>query len=181
MYIVFAGIIKMSNTFISLLSDGTYNEAEEILYSPTPPVTQEQSQQVPRKPKKGRSKNFLIEEDMLLLSGWLNVSLDPVQGNNQTQTTYWNRICNYFHENKTFASDRTPTSLCNRWSAINTSVSTFIGFYNQISGRNQSGVTEQDKVLLSSLVCERLCQDIAMLTQYIRLCLHMICRLFFCI
>ena len=145
MYIVFAGIIKMSNTFISLLSDGTYNEAEEILYSPTPPVTQEQSQQVPRKPKKGRSKNFLIEEDMLLLSGWLNVSLDPVQGNNQTQTTYWNIICNYFHENKTFASDRTPTSLCNRWSAISTSVSKFIGFYNQISGRNQSGVTEQDK------------------------------------
>lgn len=137
----------MVHTFTSLLNDGAYDEADDVFYSQPPPSSQERSQQAPSKQKKGRSKNFLIEEDMLLLSGWLNVSMDPVQGNNQTQSTYWNRIWSYYHEHKNFESDRTPTSLCNRWSAINTSVSKFIGFYNQITGKNQSGVTEQDKVL----------------------------------
>ncbi|KAL8110745.1 hypothetical protein AgCh_026473 [Apium graveolens] len=135
----------MAHTFTSLLNDGVYSEADDVIYSQPPPSSQECSQQAPSKQKKGRSNNFLIEEDMLLLSGRLNVSMDPVQGNNQTQSTYWNRIWGYYHEHKNFESDRTPTSLCNRWSTINTSVSKFIGLYNQISGKNQSGVTEQDK------------------------------------
>lgn len=54
---------------------------------------------------------------------WLNISLDPVQGTNQTQMTYSSRIWTYFNEHKTFARGRTPTCLCNRWSAIQTSVS----------------------------------------------------------
>lgn len=88
---------------------------------------------------------------MLLISAWLNVSLDSVQGTNQTQLTYWARIWNYFNEHKSFASDRTPTSLCNRWCAIQTSVSKFVGFYNQINGKNPSGMTEQNKVLCKQI------------------------------
>ncbi|XP_074356321.1 glutathione S-transferase T3-like [Apium graveolens] len=136
----------MEHTFVFLLNEGSYNEAEEFSYSPPPPLSQENSQQAPSKSKRGRSKNFLIEENMLLLSAWLNISMDHVQGNNQTHATYWTRIWKYFHDNKTFESDRTHTSLCNRWSAINTSLSKFIGYYNKISSRNQSGVTEQNKI-----------------------------------
>lgn len=130
----------MDASFTSLLNNGVYDDVEELCSQP--------SQQDSAKQKKGRrSKNFTMEEDMLLISGWLNVSLDPVQGTNQTQSTYWSRIWTYFNEHKQFASERTPTSLCNRWCAIQTSVSKFIGYYNQINGRNQSGMTEQDKVL----------------------------------
>lgn len=97
--------------------------------------------------KKGRSKNFSIQEDMLLISAWENVSLDPIKGNNQTQTSYWSRITSYFNEHKSFTSERSPTALCNRWSTIQKSVSKFQGFYNQIEGRNQSGIGETDKVI----------------------------------
>ncbi|WOH04335.1 hypothetical protein DCAR_0623744 [Daucus carota subsp. sativus] len=136
----------MEATFIDLLNNGTY-DVEEIFSQSCQQQEQSSRQQEQVKPKKGRrSKNFTMEEDMLLISAWLNVSLDPVQGTNQTQLTYWNRIGNYFDEHKNFSSDRTPTSLCNRWCAIQTLVSKFIGYYNQINGRNQSGVTEQDKV-----------------------------------
>lgn len=85
---------------------------------------------------------------MLLISGWLNVSLDLVQGTNQTQMTYLNRISDYFNEHKTFESDRTPTFLCNWWSAIQTSVSKYVGYYNQINEKNASSLTEQNKVII---------------------------------
>ncbi|XP_074328769.1 glutathione S-transferase T3-like [Apium graveolens] len=84
---------------------------------------------------------------MLLISAWLNVSMDPVQGNNQTHKNYWARIWKYYEENKErLESDRSANSLCNRWCTINEKVAKFIGYYNQICGRNQSGLTEQDKV-----------------------------------
>ncbi|KAL9686525.1 hypothetical protein QQ045_023985 [Rhodiola kirilowii] len=96
--------------------------------------------------KKGRSKNFSIAEDMLLISAWENISFDPIRGNNQTQTNYWSRIASYFDEHKSFTSERTPVALSSRWSTIQTSVSKFQGFFNQIEGRNQSGIGEADKV-----------------------------------
>lgn len=133
----------MDSSFTSLLNNGVYDDVEELC--------SQSSHQDPAKQRKGRSKNFTMEEDMLLISGWLNVSLDPVQGTNQTQMTYWSRISAYFNEHKTFESDRTPTSLCNRWSAIQTSVSKFVGYYNQINGTNASGLTEQDKVIILEL------------------------------
>lgn len=137
----------MEGSFTSLLNDGSF-EFEDLVFSqPTP---QSQPQQEAVKPRKGkRSKNFLIEEDMLLISAWLNISMDSVQGNNQTHSCYWDRIWKYFNENKgSLVSDRTSNSLCNRWCTINEKVAKFVGFCNQIFGKNQSGLSEQDKVLL---------------------------------
>lgn len=139
----------MDSSFTQLLNDGVYND-NEVMSSQPPPLSQ--TQDLTNKMKKGRSKNFTIQEDMLLISAWKNVSLDPIQGNNQTQQTYWSRIASYFNEHKTFASERTASSLCNRWSSIQLCVSKFQGFYNQIDGRNQSGVGEQDKVIILKLI-----------------------------
>uniref|UniRef100_J3MJ68 No apical meristem-associated C-terminal domain-containing protein n=1 Tax=Oryza brachyantha TaxID=4533 RepID=J3MJ68_ORYBR len=59
-----------------------------------------------RRQSQKRTKNFSDEEDYLLVSAWLNISLDAVQGVDQSKSTYWNRIYKYFHEHKTFNSDR---------------------------------------------------------------------------
>jgi hypothetical protein len=53
-----------------------------------------------------RSKNFSKEEYEMLVSAWLNVSLDPMHRVNQSRLTYWKRIYDYFHINKTFDSDK---------------------------------------------------------------------------
>ncbi|KAL9671217.1 hypothetical protein QQ045_008783 [Rhodiola kirilowii] len=124
----------MNESFTQLLNEGLCEDNEEMNSQPN--LSQ----------KKGRSKNFTIAEDMLLISAWENVSLDPIKGNNQTQTSYWSRIASYFDEHKTFTSERTPIALTNRWSSIQKCVSKFQGFYNQIEGRNQSGIGEVDKV-----------------------------------
>ena len=55
------------------------------------------------KSSQGRSKNFR-DEDILLVSAWLNVGIDPIQGVDQTHGTLWTRIHDYFHANKMFES-----------------------------------------------------------------------------
>ncbi|XP_074375359.1 glutathione S-transferase T3-like [Apium graveolens] len=131
--------------FTSLLN-GNVDEVEDIdstqILSQIPTFgTQECTQQ-----KKGRATNFSTEEDILLVSAWRNISMNPIQGSNQTHQTYWERITAFYDQNKTFSSDRTANSLSHRWSIINCSVSKFIGYYNKVQELNQSGLSEQDKV-----------------------------------
>ncbi|CAL4919738.1 unnamed protein product [Urochloa decumbens] len=98
------------------------------------------------KGNKKRSKNFNEKEDLLLVSAWLEISMDPVQSIDQTRATYWHRIHDYYHEHKDFTSDRNISSLSHRWGIISASVSLFCGWYNQVQHKNQSGATEQDKI-----------------------------------
>lgn len=93
-----------------------------------------------------RSKNFSKEEDKLLVSAWLNVSLDPVHGVDQSRSTYWKRIYEFFHINKTFDSDRTQSSLMSRWSGIQHDCNSYAGCVSKIETRNQSGLSIADKV-----------------------------------
>jgi hypothetical protein len=67
------------------------------------PCNEQQSQKVlvtpaasSARPNHKRSKNFSEKEDEILVSAWLNVSLDPITGANQTHKSYWTRIHDYF-------------------------------------------------------------------------------------
>uniref|UniRef100_A0A5B6Z1S7 Putative la protein 1 n=1 Tax=Davidia involucrata TaxID=16924 RepID=A0A5B6Z1S7_DAVIN len=103
--------------------------------------------------KKGlRSHNFTTEEDNLIVSAWLNSSLDVVLPNEQNSKTSWQRIYEYFHRNKNFTSHRSSISLKARWATIKLAVNKFIGCYAQIEARHQSSVSEQDKILQAMLM-----------------------------
>jgi len=80
------------------------------------------------------------------VSAWLNVGIDPIQGVDQSQGTYWGRIYDYFHANKTFESTRTTISLMNRWSGIQHDVNLFCGCVTRIQDRNRSGSRVDDTV-----------------------------------
>ncbi|PUZ76493.1 hypothetical protein GQ55_1G295500 [Panicum hallii var. hallii] len=95
---------------------------------------------------KKRTRNFSKQKDILLASAWLEVSMDPVQGVDQTRSTYWQRINEYCNMHKTFESDRNISSLTHRWGIIQGSVSRFCSWYSQVLRSNQSGVTEQDRI-----------------------------------
>ena len=99
------------------------------------------------RPNQKRSKNFSEQEDQLLVSAWLNISTDPIQGTNQTKGSFWTRVYDYYHSNKEFTSDRSQSSLLHRWKGILENVNKFCGCVTRIEGRNQSGVTYQDKVV----------------------------------
>ncbi|CAA0834616.1 DNA binding [Striga hermonthica] len=98
------------------------------------------------RPNHKRSKNFSDHEDEVLVSAWLNISLDPVVGKDQKGGRYWSRICDYFHKHKTCQSTRIINSLMHRWETIQKCVNIFCGCLTRIELRRQSGTTMQDKV-----------------------------------
>ena len=39
---------------------------------------------------------FTVEEDLLIVSAWLNTSMDPITRNQQKHNFYWEKIYKYF-------------------------------------------------------------------------------------
>ena len=74
--------------------------------------------------------------------------MDAVQGNEQKHKTYWRRIWDCFQNKKTFISERSPTSLMNRWSTIQLGTDKFCGCLTQVESMHQSGLNEHDKVYI---------------------------------
>jgi hypothetical protein len=93
-----------------------------------------------------RTKNFDPKEDIIVCSAWLNVSKDPINGANQSRTTFWSRVHAYFEKHKTTPAVRTESSLMHRWLTIQFQVNKYCACYEAIERRNQSGKTIQDKV-----------------------------------
>jgi hypothetical protein len=96
--------------------------------------------------KRGRSKNFSVEEDLMLVSAYLNVSKDPITGRYKKEGTFWEIVWKYFNKNRKFESDRNWSSLKHRWLAIQKEVNIFQGYYDAIERKDQSGKTSDDKV-----------------------------------
>ncbi|WVZ95945.1 hypothetical protein U9M48_041645, partial [Paspalum notatum var. saurae] len=59
---------------------------------------------------------------------------------------YWKRICDYFHSNKDFESNRSHNSLFHRWSTFQGSVTKFNRYVTRIKGIGQNGLTTKEKV-----------------------------------
>ncbi|KAH7688505.1 Glutathione transferase protein [Dioscorea alata] len=126
--------------FTSLIHDGT-NLNDEVIGQSSPISPQVEST------TKKRGGNFTLEEDLMIISAWLNISLDAVQGNEQKSKTYWQRVSQFFHEFKPkTCPSRSQNSLMNRWSAIQLATNKFCGCFAQIERLNQSGLTEKDKI-----------------------------------
>jgi hypothetical protein len=132
--------------YADLLVNGVEQSQELSPTSSEPPIHVDRST---TKSSQGRSKNFREDEDKLLVSAWLNVSMDPIQGVDQTQGTFWKRIHAYFHANKnfTFESTRSESSLMNRWSRIQHDVNLFRGYLSKIERSQHSGWSVGDKVI----------------------------------
>ena len=102
---------------------------------------------VPR-PNAKRQKNFIPDEDEIFVSAWLNVSKDPVQGANQSHSSFWRRIYDYYETHRKSFASRTESSLMHRWMYILENVNKYCACYDAIERRNQSGKTIHDKVIL---------------------------------
>jgi hypothetical protein len=94
------------------------------------PDTQESTRsdevQASRSTKGGkRSKNFHWEEDEVVCLGWLAVSKDPINGANQSRTTFWEKIHAYYEEHNKSGVSRTESSIMHRFLAIQFSVLSF--------------------------------------------------------
>ncbi|KAL6547359.1 hypothetical protein OROMI_023080 [Orobanche minor] len=133
--------LEENSSFTSLLQQSALVPMETCSAIETPPNLVESSS------TEKRGKNFNMDEDKLLVSAWLNTSLDAVIGTNMKGGTFWKRVETYYmQEKKNEWQPRTLSSLNHRWSAIQHAVNKFCGFLTQIEGRNQSGVTHEDNI-----------------------------------
>jgi len=136
--------------FTNLLSvdsvDDLFIETTSTMFEHEEPSPQmeEEVEVIVKKPLRGG--NFSMDEDNMLISSWIEITMDAVQGNEQKHKKYWGRIWEYFHGHKTFNSNRNLKSLMNRWSVIQQAVNKFCGYLAQVELRPQSGMNEQDKV-----------------------------------
>ncbi|XP_057733834.1 glutathione S-transferase T2-like [Arachis stenosperma] len=83
------------------------------------------------------------KEDKMLISGWLNISTDPVVGTDQKGEIFWSRIHSYCVE---FCTDMTTGVVAckKRWYKINKAVAQFAGCYDQASRNIRSGSNADD-------------------------------------
>lgn len=140
----FANLMQTGSNFDEQLTMDSqcFNENEQVFVQ----ETQSTAARGSSCEKQQCGSNFTIEEDKLLVSAWLNISMDPVTGTDQNKTTFWQRVEELFHQSKKGGSNRTENSLMNRWSTIQFSTNKFCTFYAMIQSLNQSGTTEEDKV-----------------------------------
>ena len=96
----------------------------------------------------GRGSSYTIQEDLLLVKSWLNVSMDPVVGTNQSMGAFWQRIETFYHEHKEFPTTRNKKSLQGRWTFVNGMVQRFCGHYAKALRTRRSGMTEADTVCI---------------------------------
>ncbi|XP_041025354.1 uncharacterized protein LOC121265746 [Juglans microcarpa x Juglans regia] len=94
-----------------------------------------------------RGASFIVEEDNLLVSAWLNISIDAIRSTDQKSTQMWERITTFYHEyKKPNIDDRSEGSLMNRWSMIQKLTNKFCAYIAQVESLHPSGATEQDKI-----------------------------------
>ncbi|XP_040985801.1 uncharacterized protein LOC121234052 isoform X2 [Juglans microcarpa x Juglans regia] len=96
--------------------------------------------------KRHRGVKFSVEEDNLLVSAWLSTSVHAVT--EEKHKSYWERIRDFFLKHKGQAiSERSPSSLMNRWTIIKLGINNFCDCLAQIESMHQSDMTEHDKIL----------------------------------
>ncbi|KAF8686678.1 hypothetical protein HU200_043511 [Digitaria exilis] len=98
---------------------------------------------------RGRGGNYNHTEDIQLCWSWIAITFDPRVGIDQLKGTYWNRIAQHYHENKTFVSDRNATSLEKRWNSIQKECIRFQECVEKIERLRPSGVPHTEYINLA--------------------------------
>ena len=95
--------------------------------------------------KTRKGKNFSAEEERSLCRSFLAVSQDPVCGNGQRNSAFWERITTHFNQNKPRANPMRPArSLETKWGHIKHDVGKFCGAYKQVYDCRVSGTSLED-------------------------------------
>ena len=141
---------------------------QEGIFGTEPHVAEDQQPEAPGEVAAagGRGCSYTMQEDLHLVKAWLNVSMDPVVGSNQSIGAFWQRIETFFHEHKDFRSTRNKKSLQGGWTFINGMVQRFCGHYAKALRNRRSGTTEPDTVHLFSMVHVSMCHCMMALSNY---------------
>ena len=104
----FTGIMNGDIEIDSQLLGMSQNTPVSVSDSPPPPPLQVENDSS----TKGKwGSNFSVKEDKLLVSAWLNTSVDAINSNEQIQNTFRKKVWEYFTQYNTSGNTRTIISL----------------------------------------------------------------------
>ncbi|CAL4885618.1 unnamed protein product [Urochloa decumbens] len=129
-------------SYLELLIQDSEPDLEVLTQAPTPIVSDSGS-------NRGRGGNYTHNEDIQLCLSWMAITFDSRVGSDQSKDTYWNRIAQHYHENKTFDSGRNATSLEKRWNGIQRECIRFQECIEKIERLRPSGVPHTDYINLA--------------------------------
>ncbi|XP_048605429.1 glutathione S-transferase T3-like [Brassica napus] len=91
-------------------------------------------------------RKWSTKEDLVLISGWLNTSKDPIVSNEQKVTSFWKRIEAYVNCSPllTGCVPREWSQCTQRWGRVNEQVCKFVGSYEAAMKHQSSGQNEDD-------------------------------------
>ena len=101
----FTGITNRDIEIDSQLLGTSQNTHMSISDSPPPPQV-ENASSINGK----QDSNFSVEEDQLLVSAWLNTSVDAINSNEQTQNIFRQKVWEYFTQYNTSGTTHTIIS-----------------------------------------------------------------------
>ena len=145
-----------TSKFVELLSQqtlsfGNYEDSVELSSSEVPfrgsLGTEASNFEAGDTPAERRERRKWTQaDDIVLISSWLNMSKDPVVGNEQRSGTFWKRIAAYFAASPHVPSREVRESghCKQRWHKINDRVCKFCGAYEAASREKSSGQNEND-------------------------------------
>ena len=88
-----------------------------------------------------RGPKWKTSEDECLVDSWMAVSIDPINGANQTVEKYYKRIFDQFNERKRFGEyanmhlEHNKSAMLHRWMSIKKGCNKFHGFLETIIRR----------------------------------------------
>lgn len=148
------------SNFVELLSQqifsfGNNEDSVELSSSQVPflgsPGTEASNYDGDTAVERRERRKWTPTDDVVLVSSWLNMSKDPVVGNEQKSTGFWNRIAAYFAASPLVAGceEREARHCKQRCHKINDLVSNFCGSYEAASRQKTSGQNENDVLKLA--------------------------------
>ena len=92
--------------------------------------------------------NIKVFEDEVWCRAYISVSVDSIQGANQTLEKLWEVVTVKYHEQPGIIVQRTLSSLQPRFSAISTAVQLYVAKLSHAINNADSGTNEMDWVIL---------------------------------
>uniref|UniRef100_A0A0D3DJB1 Myb-like domain-containing protein n=1 Tax=Brassica oleracea var. oleracea TaxID=109376 RepID=A0A0D3DJB1_BRAOL len=91
-------------------------------------------------------RKWVVKEDLVLISAWLNTSKDPIVANEQKAGAFWKRIEEYFNSSPQLigAVPREWSQCKQRWGRVNEQVCKFVGCHEAALKEQTSGQNEND-------------------------------------
>ncbi|XP_024016237.1 glutathione S-transferase T3-like [Eutrema salsugineum] len=91
-------------------------------------------------------KQWTLKEELVLISAWLNMSKDPIVGNEQRDGAFWKSIQDYYNASHDVAGlPRREQSQCKqRWGRLNDQICKFVGSYEAAQKERTSGQNNND-------------------------------------